>query len=367
MTDHKLVTLLATQKSLTEWLEDIQHADAAKIRQEDNEKRERLKTLNKLIGLPFDKPTQFAAKDLREDNPVFTEFIKEHGGELCAIRLSATDGNLPKLRMRGKTIRDAYAWFKEQDIDSSKYKVDFVPHANDNTWSTIFVVNKHGIHGEIIFGGHHQLTQGFHDQEAPTVFSYDFQDWRISPQNNEALGYLKETVALLHVKNKDMQAKLMTTFNATFSHNYLNGYFETTCSESNGTWFIDYNQYLGELYKDIALLNEQASTVSLVQGQAASAGNASGKVHIVAADDIDETTFPEGAILVCAVTSPNYVPLMRKAAAIVTDQGGILSHAAIVARELKKPCVVGTGNATLLLANGMEVQVDATNGTVLAV
>jgi pyruvate,water dikinase len=55
---------------------------------------------------------------------------------------------------------------------------------------------------------------------------------------------------------------------------------------------------------------------------------------------------------------------MQKAVAIVTDQGGILSHAAIVARELKKPCIVGTGNATTLLKNGQIVAVNADSGTV---
>jgi pyruvate,water dikinase len=61
-----------------------------------------------------------------------------------------------------------------------------------------------------------------------------------------------------------------------------------------------------------------------------------------------------------------YVPLMQKAVAIVTDQGGILSHAAIIARELGKPCIVGTGNATKELKNGQLVTVNATNGTVIA-
>jgi pyruvate,water dikinase len=58
---------------------------------------------------------------------------------------------------------------------------------------------------------------------------------------------------------------------------------------------------------------------------------------------------------------------MQKAAAIVTDQGGILSHAAIVARELKVPCVVGTGNATAILKDDQIVKVDATTGDVFAV
>ena len=64
------------------------------------------------------------------------------------------------------------------------------------------------------------------------------------------------------------------------------------------------------------------------------------------------------------MTTPEFVPLMQKAAAIITDQGGILSHAAIVSRELGKPCITGTENATSLLKDGDMVEVDADEGVV---
>ncbi len=65
------------------------------------------------------------------------------------------------------------------------------------------------------------------------------------------------------------------------------------------------------------------------------------------------------------MTTPDWVPLMRKAAAIVTDSGGMTCHAAIVSRELGIPCIVGTGDATRRLRDGELVTVDATHGTVL--
>ena len=64
------------------------------------------------------------------------------------------------------------------------------------------------------------------------------------------------------------------------------------------------------------------------------------------------------------MTSPDYVPAMQRAAAIVTDEGGITSHAAIVARELGLPCIVGTVHATKSLKNGDRVEVDAFTGVV---
>lgn len=153
---------------------------------------------------------------------------------------------------------------------------------------------------------------------------------------------------------------------ATFSHDYLEGYFETADS-SVGTWFIDYSPTLGKLYSDLVIQTDSVPTTALVQGQVGSAGQAQGPVKIVHPQAVATTDFPPNAVLVCPVTTPDYVPLMQKACAIVTDQGGILSHAAIVARELKKACIVGAGNATSILQDGQQIRVDATTGTVTAV
>lgn len=362
MAHDKLAELLKTQKSLTEWLEDIHHSDVALIRKEDNEKRERLKVLNEVIGLPFDEPTQFEASELRDDNPAFVAFLKERGEELCALRLIPKKDGLPKLRMRGKTIKGAYDWFKEQNIAPEDYRADFVPHEPDAFWATIFVVNQHGIQGEIIYGGHHQLTQGFHENAAPSAFRYDFKDWSMTPQNDEALAYLKYATKLIYVPDRAKQQELQTRLGATFVNDYLLGYFETSDS-SMGTWYKDYSQSLGNMYADIIIRTEPPKAAAIVTGQTGSSGTAKGKVCIVDADNPD-IDFPENGVLVCAVTTPNYVPLMQKASAIVTDQGGILSHAAIVARELHKPCIVGTGDATQKLANGDIVLVNADAGTV---
>lgn len=64
------------------------------------------------------------------------------------------------------------------------------------------------------------------------------------------------------------------------------------------------------------------------------------------------------------MTSPWYLPAMKKATAIVTDEGGITCHAAIVSRELKKPCIIGTKIATKVLKDGDLVEVDANKGIV---
>ena len=95
----------------------------------------------------------------------------------------------------------------------------------------------------------------------------------------------------------------------------------------------------------------------------ASVGNAiaSGKaVFIDNPGDADE--FPEGSILVTHRTDPDWLPLMRKAAAIITDTGGTTSHAAIVSRELRVPAIVGAGNATTVIQSGDLITVDCSAG-----
>ncbi len=102
----------------------------------------------------------------------------------------------------------------------------------------------------------------------------------------------------------------------------------------------------------------------LVKGLPASPGIASGRVHVLFDPKKDGASFKRGEILVTKMTDPDWVPLMKKAAAIVTDEGGMTAHAAIVSRELGIPCIVGTGNATKVLKTGMEVTVNATVGVV---
>lgn len=101
----------------------------------------------------------------------------------------------------------------------------------------------------------------------------------------------------------------------------------------------------------------------LLSGAAASVGLRSGPVKVIhKPSEIDKVL--QGDVLVTEMTSPDYVPAMRRASAIVTDTGGRTSHAAIVSRELGIPCVVGTGTATATLKTGQVVTVDGQSGKI---
>jgi phosphohistidine swiveling domain-containing protein len=103
-------------------------------------------------------------------------------------------------------------------------------------------------------------------------------------------------------------------------------------------------------------------------GSTAFPGFVTGKAVVLdwGSDDFEEkiTNFPKDGILVAGQTRPMLVPAIRIASAIVTDEGGITSHAAIVAREFKKPCVIGTVLATESIKDGDTIEVDADNGLV---
>ncbi len=106
-----------------------------------------------------------------------------------------------------------------------------------------------------------------------------------------------------------------------------------------------------------------AGNVTEIKGQTAQPGIARGMVKkIFRAKDMKKMN--KGDILVSIATDPDVVPAMKKAAAIVTDQGGITAHAAIVSRELGIPCVIGTKLATRVLTNADTVAVDATRGII---
>ena len=103
----------------------------------------------------------------------------------------------------------------------------------------------------------------------------------------------------------------------------------------------------------------------MLSGLAASAGVAEGRVQVfLPGSNCGE--FQEGNILVTTLTDPTMIQAILKAAAIVTDMGGITSHPAIISREMGIPCVVNTKEATKILKSGARVRVDGAAGEIYA-
>ncbi|MBN1386082.1 hypothetical protein JW968_03855 [Candidatus Woesearchaeota archaeon] len=199
-----------------------------------------------------------------------------------------------------------------------------------------------------------------------------FQEARVyaEPVFGKTIEFMNK-LAEIHAKKTGYPAELIKTMTRDEFDAYLQGKGlpskEILEERNKKSAFLFHNKELlvvtgkdADLVEDIVLGEKHQDEI---KGSSAYPGKAKGRVKIVM--DPEKTAgFKEGDILVAGMTRPEYVPLMEKAAAIVTDGGGILCHAAIVARELKKPCVIGTKVATKVFKDGDLVEVDANKGVV---
>lgn len=136
--------------------------------------------------------------------------------------------------------------------------------------------------------------------------------------------------------------------------------------DAAGSVFLVQTRPITTLAAPIAEGEDRASAGEvLLRGLGASPGVAGGPVRVLTTPE-EGRLLHDGEVLVAPMTNPDWVPAIRRAAALVTDGGGMTCHAAIVARELGVPCVVGTGNATTVLETGRTVTVDGRQGQIEA-
>lgn len=132
----------------------------------------------------------------------------------------------------------------------------------------------------------------------------------------------------------------------------------TVFFNNNGIWECESGQIFHDWKKEI-----DKSEPKEIKGTVAYRGKVIGRVvkHLMWSGI---TEVPDGSILVTGMTNPQMVPYIKNVAAIVVDEGGLTCHAAIISREMKKPCIVGAKVATKILKDGDMVEVDADNGVV---
>ena len=127
---------------------------------------------------------------------------------------------------------------------------------------------------------------------------------------------------------------------------------------------VDTPQAITKALQQFVLPDKKADiSAKQVKGTVAYAGTVSGPARIL--KDINEVKkVHRGDIIICPMTWPSLIVALEKATAFVTDEGGILCHAAILARELKKTCITGTKNATAVFIDGDMIEVDGETGVV---
>jgi len=358
--------LIKMKLGLTEWFRKSGSKNLDKFLLEDRQKEERLSDLNQWIDLPVCKIVEFQLEEVVNKNNKFINFSKENHKNRFSFRLVPKEKNLPLHRIKDVTITQALNWLNKQNIPVNKYKVYFKLFTKNISYSVLMIVSESGIKGEVIEGMGLQLTVGNYLNNPPIRFSYNFKSWKYSRKDKKAKAFVHEVVKNLIVKDTNLQRRMRNKWKSTFTTSgYLCGYFECIKPIEYGLWFLEYNKTVGKLLSKTFVKKYRTTSTqkALVEGSSASPGLATGCVRLVTVNGKCDN-FNKGDVLVSEFTSPEHVLLIKKSSSIVTDKGGILSHAAIVAREFGKPCIVGCGNATKTLEDGMFVEVDATNGIV---
>lgn len=220
--------------------------------------------------------------------------------------------------------------------------------------------------GEVVVSGKVQPDTYVIDKQTLTV-----RDARIGfkavkilrgPDGNDTMVELDRAEAETRVLDDDELQQITKLAVATEQHNGCPQDIEWVIA-ADTVWLVQ--------ARPITTLNGVVSTAPgqparvLARGLPAAPGTASGRVRVLLAPE-DGPKLVDGEVLVASTTNPDWLPTIRRAAALVTETGGMTCHAAIVARELGVPCVVGARSATVDLANGSLVTVDGTRGQITA-
>lgn len=353
-----------THLSLSEWAIQTDLTNKEDIIKEDGTKRKRLQILNESIGLPIVKSYSFSYGEITEPSDSFRSFKMIAGEQDYALRVQPKVAGLPILRNRKLKVPELLKWIMSETIDFANYEYSFEPHIDPEV-ATIFIVEEKRIIGEFASGSILQLNKGIHEDKNSIYFEYDFSNWSFSNESKEIKTFLEEAFEFIYLKDKNKQVLFENNILESMNANFLNGYFEVIGSKKSGIVFIDYNRSLKNNLNGIELFREKRENlVNLIRGNVGCSGKVIGKAKVIKDEEIESAVIEKDEILVCHFTSPDYLPLIIASAAVVTDIGGILSHAAIVCRELKKPCIIGTKVATQKIKTGDLIEVDALEGII---
>jgi len=351
--------------SLSEWLMRADVPDRDRLIREDATKRSRLAFLSEMMKLPIVHNTSFRIDDILESSDRFAAFVSSVGRCPYAVRATPPGSGQPVFRNRDLRVPDLVAWIKSLGVDLRQYDFSFEPHIRP-TVSAVFVVGNLRIFGEAAHGGILQLNKGIVPQQSHFRFEFDYQTWLFSDEDAMLKNFVRTAVQFVHITDQQARDAIKTSIGARFKGNYLCGYFEVLEAPGVGLVFIDYNRELARDALDVRLSRKMIEPAGHKQitGQSACRGLVKGPARVVLSEDVDRASLDPGSVLVCHFTSPAFVPLIVRASAVVTDIGGVLSHAAIVCRELGKTCVVGTKIATEAISDGQQIEVDGNHGVV---
>lgn len=223
--------------------------------------------------------------------------------------------------------------------------------------------------GEMIVSGDVTPDTYIVDKETIKIDKKDIaaQEWKLvrnsegkSGKNNIKINLTTQEKAQQKITDEDILA--LANIGVRLEEHY--GFpQDIEWAKENNELYIVQTRPVTTIRDNVAVELVEVTAPVLLSGAPASPGIASGPVKIVPdASQVDKVL--DGDILVTEMTTPDFVPAMKRAAAIVTDRGGRTAHAAIVSRELGIPCVVGTTKATTTLKDGDIISVDGAQGKI---
>ena len=252
----------------------------------------------------------------------------------------------------------------QQLVHSEKAGVMFTSHPITGEPLTI-IEGSWGL-GEAVVSGSVSPDKYIFDQRSEKV-----DDILISNKKVEIIADGEHGTKLVDVTGARQDAQVLSTAEITklamygkIAENHYGIPQDVEWGIMNGTIYILQSRpitTIGNKKEAKSMSGQKQDNKIILQGQGAAPGIASGRVAIIR-DVKDVGSVKEGDILVTKMTNPDMVPAMRKVAAIVTDEGGMTCHAAIVSRELGTPAVVGTKTATHVLTSGQLITVDGEKG-----
>jgi pyruvate,water dikinase len=325
---------------------------------------------------------------------------------LVAVRSSATAEDLPTASFAGQqatlldvkgeanlmnAVRECWAslfmaraiyYRVENKIPHEKVKISVIIQkmVQSETSGVMFSINpvnndKDKIVIECVWGLGEMIVQGsvipdtyVVQKDTFAILSKEISDQSI--QLVKVKGKTKEVVVPKNVRDKQKISNEEIVYLAKISARLQKHYYfpqDTEWAKENGKLYIVQTRPVTTIAKTAKIEKDgkgfKVSMAPILTGSPASPGIGTGPVKILKSPK-EIGKIAKGDVLVAPMTSPDYVPAMKKSAAIITDEGGQTSHAAIVSRELGIPCVVGTNDATKKLKDGQIVTVNGEDGQI---
>ena len=248
-------------------------------------------------------------------------------------------------------------------VNSDKAGVMFTANPSNNNLASLVIEGAFGL-GEVVVGG--LVSPDYYEVEKSTL---KVKDTRLSHKNFKIIRDDKGQNLEVKLAKKEAEEQVLSEAEVQELTNLGLKIEEHYGSPQDTEWAIEGSKiYMVQSRPITTLLKTSEETAEeegkeLIRGLGAGPGRGSGEVRVLTSPTQDNG-FESGDVLVAEMTTPDWVPLMKKASAIVTDGGGMTCHAAIVSREMGLPCVVGTRSATKVLKDKMLVTVDGTHGIV---